>query len=266
MVRHFPARSHDTYIPHESCSRDQLYLPLSDAEFSADGSRLGVDSWAETPAVFDANTGELLWHTTLDRDTVSEPEAGVVGLSPDGATYLYRSAGGPMDWPFTAVNVDTGANVGQHDQFNPNYEIVYSSDGGRIYTANWSGIVSVYDAETFELVDTLTRGQGGGILDVAVRGNLVATTTFDKVVRVQTLDNHELMLELDLEVKAENVEFLDDNHLLVVSLSDDAFIFTLDGDELREIAIQRLTRGFSAEECASFNIDPCLTLDEIKNS
>jgi hypothetical protein len=40
----------------------------------------------------------------------------------------------------------------------------------------------------------------------------------------------------------------------------------MDGEELIEIATQRLTRGFTTEECASFNIDPCLTLDEIKNS
>jgi len=56
-----------------------------------------------------------------------------------------------------------------------------------------------------------------------------------------------------------------DNHLLVITLSDEAFIFTMDGDELMEIAKQRLLRRFTAEECASFGIEPCLGLEEIRN-
>jgi len=189
-----------------------------------------------------------------------------VGLSPDGETFLYRSAGWDEDWTLTAVDVGSGDAIGTVDQPNPNYEIVFSSDGSRIYTGTWAGVVPIYDAKTLELIDTLTRGQGGGVLDVDVRRNFVATATFDKVVRVQTLDDHELMFEVELEVKAENVEWLDDTHLLVTTLTDDAFIFTMDGAELIEIAKRRLLRGFTAEECASFNIDPCLTLDGIKNS
>jgi WD40 repeat protein len=262
----YAASRWDPTLPrHEDCREDQLHLPLSDAEFSADGVRLGADSWAGTPAVFDTGTGELLWHTVLDRDVAFEHEAGAVGLSPDGQTFIYRSGGILEDWTFTAVDVGSGRTIGEAEQYNPNYEIVYSADGSRFYAANWAGSVGVYDGETFELLDRLTRGQGGGVLDVAVRGNLVANATFDKVVRVQTLDTHELLLEINLPVKAENVEWIDDTHLLVITLSDVAFIFTMDGEELMQIATQRLTRGFTAEECASFNIDPCPTLDEIRN-
>ncbi|MFV2001085.1 MAG: protein kinase, partial [Acidimicrobiia bacterium] len=256
--------SADIYVPHEDCRDGQLFLPLSDAEFSADGSRLGVDSYEDKPSVFDTRTGELLWYTVA-RDGPFDTPAGVVGLSPDGGTFIYQEASvDSFDQKLKAVDVETGESRGEVFQILPNYEIVFSEDGSRIYTANWAYIIYVYDAKTFQLVDTLTRGQGGGILDVAVRGNLVATVGFDKVVRVQTLDKHELMLELELEVKAESVEFLDDNHLLVITLSEDAFIFTMDPVELREIAKQRLTRGFTSEECSSFRIDPCPTLEEIR--
>jgi WD40 repeat protein len=255
----------DHYLPHEDCTDGQLYLPLTDAEFSADNSRLAVDSIADTPAVFDTTTGDVVWHTVLERPGAVEPKGAVVGLSPDGGVILYRTTAGLEYW-LVAVDVETGAILAENSQLNPNYEIVYSSDGSRIYTANWAGVVYVYDAETFDLVAELTRSQGGGNLDVAVRGNLIATSTFDKVVRVQTLDTHELVLEVQLDVKAENLEFLDDDHLLVITLSEDAFIFTMDGEELMEIAKARLTRGFTEEECASFGIDPCLTLEEIRNS
>jgi DNA-binding SARP family transcriptional activator/tRNA A-37 threonylcarbamoyl transferase component Bud32/WD40 repeat protein len=253
------------YLPHEDCRGGQLFLPLTDAEFSADGSRLAVDSIADMPAVFDTTTGDAIWHIVLERPAAVEPHGAVVGFSPDGGVVLYRTTAGVEYW-LVAVDIETGAILAENSQLNPNYEIVYSSDGSRFYTANWAGIVEVFDAETFELLDTFTRSQGGGNLDVAVRGNLVATATFDKVVRVQTLDNHELVLEVQLDVKAENLEFLDDNHLLVITLSDEAFVFTMDGAELMEIAKERLTRGFTEEECASFDIDPCRTLEEIKNS
>ncbi len=253
----------DTLLRHEDCLDSQLHLPLSDLEFSIDGSRLAVDSWAGTPAVFDIATGELLWHIKLDRDPFSDVAAGVVGLSPDGSTLLYRSTG-VEDWVLTMVQVETNAILGTATQLNPSYEIVFSDDGERVYAGNWAGIVYVYDTKSLTLVDTLTRGQGGGILDVAVRGNLVATTTFDKVVRVQTLDTHELMLEVELDVKAENVEWLNDDHLLVVALDGDPLVFTMNGEELAQIARERLTRGLSDEECSSFDIDPCPTLEEIR--
>ncbi|MEN8235665.1 MAG: protein kinase, partial [Actinomycetota bacterium] len=255
------------YDPQELCEDGQLISPLSDIEFSADGSRIAIDSWANTTAVFSTSTGSPMSSIRSDRDGFFDLDGGVVGLSPDGNTLLYRSTYEPgQGSPLTMVDIDANEVVGVAYQFNPNYEIEFSADAKHVYTANWAGIVYVYDVETFELVDTLTRGQGGGILDVAVRENLVATATFDKVVRVQTLDTHELMLEVALDVKAENVEFLNDDHLLVVTLDGDPLVFTMDGDELAEVARQRLTRGFTAEECASFSLDSCPTLEEIRGS
>ena len=45
----------------------------------------------------------------------------------------------------------------------------------------------------------------------------------------------------------------------------DTVIITLDPDELIEVAHARLTRGFKPQECATYGIDPCSTLEEIRS-
>lgn len=249
-------------VPHESCGLDLLPMPLSDAEFSADASRLGVDTHTGTPLVFDVTTGSILRRAEIDR--VQFPWAGVIALSPDGSSFYYGS-GTEGTYKVTAVNVDTGEEIGSADQISANYEIVFSEDGTQMFVGNWSGIIYVYDTKTYQLVDTLTRAQGGGILDVAPNGSLVATATFDNIVRVQTLDTHELAMEVRLNGKTENIEWLNGNHLMVISSNGSVLVFTMDTGELQQVVRSRLTRGFTEEECASFDIDPCPTLQEIRN-
>lgn len=42
-------------------------------------------------------------------------------------------------------------------------------------------------------------------------------------------------------------------------------IYTLDHDELVQIAKTRLTRGFTEDECATYHIDPCPTLEDLRS-
>ena len=256
-------RGNGPNAPHEDCSDSQLWLPLSDAEFSDDAARLAVDSWAGVPAVFDTETDAVLYRADIERDLDSYTGAGVIGLSPDGSTFVYRSAEEPLRVT-TVVDLDDMSEIESTDQLDMNYEIIFSDDGTRVYAANWVGIIYVHDASTFELLDTLTRAQNS-LLDVAVRGDLVATVGFDNVVRVQSLDTHELELEIGLDVKAENIEWLNDDHLMVMAIDGSVLVFTVNSDELQEIALEALTRGFTDEECASFGIIPCPTLEEIRS-
>lgn len=61
------------------------------------------------------------------------------------------------------------------------------------------------------------------------------------------------------DMPIENVEFLDDRHLLVAPANGpDVVIVTLDVDELLRIARSRLTRGFTREECRTYlHVDTC---------
>lgn len=42
-------------------------------------------------------------------------------------------------------------------------------------------------------------------------------------------------------------------------------IYTLDHDELVQIAKTRLTRGFTEDECAAYHIDSCPTLEDLRS-
>ena len=57
-----------------------------------------------------------------------------------------------------------------------------------------------------------------------------------------------------------------DNETLVVApeSGDQLLRFTLDPEILRQLALDSLNRGFRAEECATYNIDPCPTLEEMR--
>lgn len=93
---------------------------------------------------------------------------------------------------------------------------------------------------------------------------LAATTGTDNVVRVWQLDTREVVLELPLNSRISNVEFLDESHVLAVGLDGEVLVFTLDSDELKSIARQRLTRGFTHEECTIYNINPYPALEEMR--
>jgi hypothetical protein len=63
-----------------------------------------------------------------------------------------------------------------------------------------------------------------------------------------------------------NVEFIDDDrHLLVTTAFGPVEILTLDIDELVREARTRVIRTFTDNECSTYNIDPCPTLEELKN-
>ena len=75
-----------------------------------------------------------------------------------------------------------------------------------------------------------------------------------------------LATEIQFDVnEIANVEFIDDTHLFVTAgFGKEAIVITLDPDELLNVARSSLIRTFTTEECASYAIDPCPSLEEIK--
>lgn len=54
-------------------------------------------------------------------------------------------------------------------------------------------------------------------------------------------------------------------HLAAEDTGGTIQILTLDSNELVAIATSRLTRGFTQDECATYGIDPCPTLEDIRS-
>ena len=57
-----------------------------------------------------------------------------------------------------------------------------------------------------------------------------------------------------------DVEFLDEQAILLGS-EFEAVVLFLDADRLLQVAKSRLTRSFTENECATYGIDPCPTLE-----
>ncbi len=56
----------------------------------------------------------------------------------------------------------------------------------------------------------------------------------------------------------------DDSRVAVVTQAGLLIEFTTDADELMDLVTESLTRGFTAGECARYVIDPCPTLEEMR--
>ena len=57
--------------------------------------------------------------------------------------------------------------------------------------------------------------------------------------------------------------WLDEAHIVIGASTGLLTTITLDLDELKGLAASRLTRGFTAEECETYRIDPCPDLETI---
>jgi len=70
------------------------------------------------------------------------------------------------------------------------------------------------------------------------------------------LETGRLVDRIELQDDATNVAFTDDAmHILVTSVVGPAEVYTLDPDELIEIAASRVTRGYTDSECEKLFVD-----------
>ena len=150
-------------------------------------------------------------------------------------------------------------------QCNPNSEMLFSDDGALLYTADWCADVARYETKEWAQIDRIKRAQGGTLNDLALSGSRAATVGSDDTVRVWDVDTTKILLEVELATPAGNVEFLGHDVVQVITDGGDLLLFTLDPDALFDLAIPRLTRGFTEQECLTYGIDPCPTLDEIRS-
>lgn len=119
--------------------------------------------------------------------------------------------------------------------------------------------VQVVDARSWKGVRVL-KGDQGIIKDVEIspEGTVIASAGQDGFVGTWDLASEAPLHAFSLgEGPAQDVEFLDDRHLLVRGRSGPMLVYTLDTDQLLEIARGRVTRGFSETECQTYHIDPC---------
>jgi WD40 repeat protein len=149
-----------------------------------------------------------------------------------------------------------------------------TSDGSHVLSPVWESFV-IYETGSWTEV---ARWQGH---DALIRGfslsddeTRLATTAEDGTVRVwdvsSILDSGStaesrppLLDEIPTEV-ASDVRWMSNSELGLAIRSGSWRTVSLDTDELVRHVWSRLTRSFTAGECQSFRIDPCPSLDELR--
>jgi WD40 repeat protein/DNA-binding SARP family transcriptional activator len=141
--------------------------------------------------------------------------------------------------------------------------VAFDPTGDRLASSRYlEGIVDVWDSQTGDHLATLT-GNKGLVNDLAFSadGSRVASAGADSTARVWDSETGTRVLTLHDSAPLATVTFSPDGSKLG-SVSDDgiARVWALDLDDLIPIAHDRLTRGFTDEECRQYlHLERCPT-------
>ena len=249
-----------------------------DLVFSPDGSMLAM-SGQNTPAVvvWDTSSGEIIAMPTLSHEV--DPEwVHNAAFSADG-NRLVASLGSELwmfstdDWRDLAHYVPPKTSgAGQ----TPRDNLTFTPDGetliGTPFSHFGAGDIVFMDGATLEHLDQVAGAHPGGVNDIALNqdGTLVASAGVDGFVRVWDVATRSLLHQIPVSLGGDfgvgGVAFVGDpQHLLVTALeTGELRKVTIDTEELLSIARLRVTRGFTETECTTYRIDPCPTLEEIR--
>lgn len=254
------------FIPEPDCEPDLepwLDVPVN-MDFSPNGRMLAMTGRAGVTTVWDTSSGAVLWsHEHVER--IGFPEGfGGVAFSPDGTLLAAASLNDPDILIFDASTGEQVAAI-RHDTFIST--LTFTPDGSLLLAGDNLTHVRVIDTETWTAGDPLVGQQGNFMRDLTVSPNsrYVATAGFDGESWVWDLADRRVVRKWATPGQAiVSVEFLDDETLVIAPQGSDAVIVTLDPETQLEYARTVVGRGFRVDECATYKIEPCPSLEEIK--
>lgn len=242
-------------------------------EFSPDGQSVLATNELGAVGVWDVPSGALRYHRDPVQLVPNRANQGLrfgASFSPDGERVLLPPSSEDLadgSAPVTSIDLRTGeqAEVFELDKWT---NFMAPDGNGNIIAAGDS--LHIVDTDDWS-VTSLRQTQAARIDDLALSpdGRLAATVGPDDSLSVWNLTERSLISEItilgDTGQGLRGVAFADENTILVVPEQGDGILrFIIDEAELADLAAQRLTRGFLIEECATYDIDPCPTLDELR--
>ncbi len=266
--------------PAASCGSGVPAVDYSTFEFSADGARLLGSSWLGATTVWDTQNGRVVYENGPLMD-IPNPRFGqgvrwAGGISSDGT--LVVTPPSSDDWEtFNSQGIAPSVSV---------LEVATGNEIGRFQIDHWANFTR-FDPEDERLIlagtdlvvvdtssweaSTLERPQGARINAMALSpsGRLAATASVDEVVAVWNVEAGGLMAEIpvfgNIGSEIRGVAFLDEETLMVApEAGNQVLVYTLNSDRLLETAMDRLNRPLTKSECATYDIDPCPTLEDMR--
>lgn len=138
----------------------------------------------------------------------------------------------------------------------------YSPDGKILAGGGTFGWVKLWDAATGEELLSLesTTGTTSEIDFTADASRMMTIGTISYMVQIWDAATGAEISRLPLSHRPWRVAFFNNDSQVITSFIEDSFIraFTLDVEELKEIAESRITRPFTPAECAQYRIAWCI--------
>jgi WD40 repeat protein/DNA-binding SARP family transcriptional activator len=220
--------------------------------FSPDGTRLATTSWDRTARVWDLETGKEIATHTGYTDLVFG-----VAFSPDGKRVFTAGDRYAREWDAT-----TGQTL--HTFYGDGldvYGLALSPDGRRMALGRQDGSVILWDLSSGEVLRQLT-GHGGLVKTIAFSrdGTRLVTGSFDKLAKVwDARTGQEIATLYGNAGNVFGVALSPDGRRLATAGGDGtARIYTLEMNELTELARTRVTRALTAEECRRYlHLEQC---------
>jgi WD40 repeat protein len=226
---------------------------IVDVAFAPDGKTIATTaSEGGRIRLWDAATGDLL-RTMQDTSGAEVPGNWSVTFSPDGRLLAAPSDGTLFVWDTTDGSVVAHLEVPNVDH------LAFTLDGRRLIGTSAGGL-TVWNTRTWTVEDSAENASGE--VAVSASGD-VATLSPDGVVRLWQLEplRERLVVATDLaEQGSHMLAFAPDGQRLAVSVDGIVSVYALDIDDLIRLARDRVTRGFTDQECRQYlHVDGCLS-------
>lgn len=226
---------------------------------------------AGVTVVWDVETGEIIWQEQTELGERFPDGFGRVAFAPDGSWLAHTWF---PEHRIRIVETSTWSEIAvvehPYEQFISVLDV--TPDGSTLLAGDNLHDVMVIDTATWTIGEPLSGQQGNFMndIDVSPGGRFVATAGFDGETWVWDLQTRKVVRKwASLGGRIESVEFLDEETLLVIPLifpeAPSAVALTMNPEEQLAYARSTLTRTFTADECRTYDIDPCPTLQELRD-
>jgi WD40 repeat protein len=231
--------------------REGDYFFLHKAFLSPDESSLLMTEPGGEVRIFDART--------LEEQSVAPMPAGHRTVLAHGGTWLISSNGQVAK----VVDPSDGRVVASLSTGNADSWSGVTADGDLAVIYEWDKELTVYDTASWEAVTSFVPGPSRGVA-FSPDGSKIMTAQTDGYVRIWDTRAGTELFRIPLPGASDGY-WLDETHIVVGAATGLWTTITLDLEELKDLAVSRLTRGFTAEECQTYRIDPCPGLETIKS-
>lgn len=137
-----------------------------------------------------------------------------------------------------------------------------SAAGDLAFIYEWDQYLTLYDTTSWEAITSFVPGASRGVA-FSPDGSKILTAQNDGYVRIWDTRGGTELLRIPLPGASDGY-WLDETHIVIGAATGLWTTVTLDLEELKDLAVSRLTRSFTPEECEVYRIDPCPTLEAIR--